>query len=326
MEQIIQDSSGIPVFVLFGPTASGKTEILKNLFSGDSAFCPAEVISADSMQVYRGLDIGTAKPDKSLQEALPHHLIDVLNPNEQFNAGIFVRLAGEAAADIWKRGKLPVLSGGAGFYLRNFIEGLSEAPPSDPELRNVIQSELMEKGASVLMDELKERDPVSAGRIHINDTYRIVRALEVTRRTGCPLSSFAENKPDEQKQFRFLTAALEWERAVLYERINRRTELMFSLGLADEVAALFKQNWTPRDPALKAIGYNEFFVEKEDGTYFLSEDLEGVQKLVAQNSRRYAKRQITWFKNVQNVRRIKLDQTKASFENALSTIKGLLSI
>ena len=184
------DASPTPVLVLFGPTASGKTNVLLRLFKGGLDRHEAEVVSADSMQVYRGMDIGTAKPSAQEREQLPHHLIDIRSPNEPFNAGDFVRLANEAIAGIAQRGAFPVVCGGTGFYLKNLIMGLPESPPADAAIRAALKSELHEKGAAALMEELAQGDPVSAERIHLNDVYRLLRALEVLRLSGRPLSSF----------------------------------------------------------------------------------------------------------------------------------------
>ena len=312
----------IPVLVLFGPTASGKTNILLELFNSSAgnidnySVQKGEIISADSMQVYRGMDIGTAKPSKEERQKLPHHLIDIRDPCEQFNAGDFVRLAETACAEIASRGNLPVVSGGTGFYLKNFILGLSEAPPSDKAIREKLKIEIKEKGAAALMDELASCDPVSAKRIHINDEYRILRAVEVFRTCGKPLSSF---KIDSQEQnainkesceasrsnFRFIIIGLSRPRDELYSRINQRCEEMFKAGLAGEVRALFEKGYTPDDPGLRAIGYREFFVNETDDTgavkWRLSQDSGGVKAMIAQNSRRYAKRQITFFSGIPNV-------------------------
>ncbi|GHV71055.1 tRNA dimethylallyltransferase 1 [Spirochaetia bacterium] len=308
-----------PVLLLFGPTASGKTAILRELFGagGDKKpFCGAEVVSADSMQVYRGMDIGTAKPEPRERAALPHHLIDIRNPDEQFNAGDFVRLADEACAGIARRGLLPVVSGGTGFYLKNFVLGLPESPPSDPVIRKTLKDELENRGAAALMAELENLDPVSAGRIHLNDSYRLLRALEVCRASGRPLSSFApgggggENPPDRRPSYRFLVLALKRDRDELYRRINERCSLMFRSGLPEEVKALSDSGFTPQDPGLRAIGYREFFVEEpgSGGPVYrpqacrLSTDLAGVEALVAQNSRRYAKRQITYCASIPGIK------------------------
>ncbi|MCL2196934.1 MAG: tRNA (adenosine(37)-N6)-dimethylallyltransferase MiaA [Treponema sp.] len=301
-----------PVLILFGPTASGKTGILLELFNSSNGGIPAgmraEVISADSMQVYRGMDIGTAKPSADEINRLPHHLIDIREPSEQFNAGDFVRLAGEACIEISSRGNLPVVSGGTGFYLKNFIMGLSEAPPSNREVREQLKVELFEKGASTLMEELAVCDPVSAARIHINDEYRMLRALEVYRSCGKPLSSFEINSKDNnadstRNNFRFIIIGLSRPREELYNRINLRCAQMFKQGLPDEVKSLYEKGYTPNDPGLRAIGYREFFIEDSQAPrlWRLSQDIDGVQALIAQNSRRYAKRQITFFKNLPDV-------------------------
>jgi tRNA dimethylallyltransferase len=281
------------VLVLFGPTGSGKTELLEKLFAGAGSVCPAEVVSADSMQVYRGMDIGTAKPQADLFARLPHHLIDIRNPDEQFNAGDFVRLADEACADIVRRGKLPVVSGGTGFYLRSFVLGLPETPPSDPLIRESVQGELRSRGAAALLEELAACDPVSAARIHRNDTYRLARALEVFRSSGRPLSSYPQTGAGSRAQYHFLILGLRRNRDEVYRRINERCTLMFRQGLPEEVARLRAAGYGPGDPGMKAIGYREFFVE---------ESPERVQALVARNSRRYAKRQITFFASIPQVR------------------------
>ncbi|MDR0376002.1 MAG: tRNA (adenosine(37)-N6)-dimethylallyltransferase MiaA, partial [Treponema sp.] len=178
-------AASINVLVLFGPTAVGKTGVVEELFAGNGA-PRAEIVSADSMQVYKGMDIGTAKPSVGLRERLPHHLIDIRTPDQSYNAGDFVRLAEEAIARIAERSALPVVSGGTGFYLKNFIMGLPEAPPSDESARRALKAELREQGAEALARELAACDPVSASRIHINDEYRLLRALEVFRLTGKP--------------------------------------------------------------------------------------------------------------------------------------------
>jgi len=250
------------------------------------------------MQVYRGMDIGTAKPSPREQSRIPHHLIDIKNPDEQFNVGEFVRRAEEVCLAAAGRGALPVVSGGTGFYLKNLVQGLSEAPPSDHLIRQSLKAELLSRGAASLMEELRGADPVSAERIHINDVYRLLRALEVYRLTGQPLSFFAASP--KKVTDTFLLIGLRRSREELYRRINARTAAMFSAGLPAEVNRLFQAGYTPSDPGLKAIGYREFFVE-ENG-WRLSCDMAGVQALIAQNSRRYAKRQVTFFASLPDVK------------------------
>jgi tRNA dimethylallyltransferase len=282
------------------------------------------------MQVYRGMNIGTAKPSPEEREKLPHHLIDIRDPSQQFNAGDFVRLANETCAQIASRGKLPVVSGGTGFYLKNFILGLSEAPPSDKSIREQLKQELKEKGAAALMEELTSCDPKSAGRIHINDEYRMLRALEVYHSCGRPLSSFEANTGEKHSNLNFIIIGLSRPRDELYKRINLRCEEMFKQGLPAEVKSLFEAGYTPDDPGLRAIGYREFFIEAAEdhansadkrGKWRLSEDIDGVQALVAQNSRRYAKRQITFFSGIPNVNWLEAGQND---EETAAQIKKLL--
>jgi tRNA dimethylallyltransferase len=331
----------IPVLVLFGPTASGKTEILgrfaARLEGGIGPWRALELVSADSMQVYRGMDTGTAKPSPEERRRIPHHLIDIRDPDEQFNAGDFVRLADECCAQIVCRGALPVVSGGTGFYLKNFIQGLSAAPPSDRAVREALREELRLRGAASLMAELSRVDPPSAARIHLNDEYRLLRALEVFRLSGRPLSSFqpfpdgqspsgGQSVPDGSSpegageggrgEYRFLIIGLRRERGELYRRIDERCALMFRSGLADEVKALVERGYGPGDPGLRAIGYREFFIPAAGGEGGLpnlrgsriAADLAAVEALTARNSRRYAKRQICYFASLPQVRWIDLGE------------------
>jgi len=301
------------VLVLFGPTASGKTDLLLRHFGGGGALKGgdqrAEVVSADSMQVYRGMDIGTAKPSPEERLKLTHHLIDIRNPDEQFTAGDFVRLAREAIDGIARRGNIPIVAGGTGFYLKNLVLGLPEAPPSEQAIRDALKRELQEKGASALMEELARLDPVSAGKIHLNDEYRLLRALEVQRLCGRPLSSFNVSGADAPG-YDFRVICLYRPREELYRRINERCAAMFAKGLPEEVQRLYEKGYTPRDPGLRAIGYREFFVEDPptSGVFRLSRDIAGVQALVAMNSRRYAKRQITFFSSLPGARWVNADE------------------
>ena len=307
--------------MLFGPTAAGKTELLEGLFTGGAPI-GAELVSADSMQVYRGMDIGTAKPSPGLRKILPHHLIDIREPDEPFNAGDFVRLADEACAGIARRGRLPVVSGGTGFYLKNFIYGLSEAPPSDPALRAALKQELAEKGPAALAAELARADPPSAARIHPNDSCRLLRALEVCR-SGRPLSSFAAGGNFPRPGYRFLIVELLRPRAELYRRIELRCREMFRAGLPGEVECLFRRGFKPGDPGLRAIGYREFFVRDETespAAWKLSSYIEGVRALVARNSRRYAKRQILFFSSIKEAIRLEAETARGGILDLLTAL------
>jgi tRNA dimethylallyltransferase len=322
------DEQQLPVIVLFGPTASGKTEILERLFadSGENLLScgqtGAEIVSADSMQVYQGMDIGTAKVTPEVRKHLPHHLIDICDPREQFDAAKFINLADKACIDIFSRGKIPVISGGTGFYLKNFIQGLSEAPPANPEIRKQLEIEREQFGIERLAEELKACDPISAARIHLHDEYRLLRALEVYRSSGEPLSNFAQSgSMKDRPSYRFLTIGLTCPREKLYERINLRCTKMFQDGLADEIRALHEAGYGPNDPGLKAIGYKEFFVQDENGNVQISKDLQEVERLIARNSRRYAKRQILYFSSIPDVVWI---ETEPGIDHMLEKINLLL--
>jgi tRNA dimethylallyltransferase len=252
------------------------------------------------MQVYRGMDIGTAKPSPQLRALVPHHLIDILDPDREFNVGDFVHLADAAVRDIGSRGKLPVVSGGTGFYLKNFIQGLPPTPPSDADIRTQLKTELRAVGVEPLIRELVDCDAVSAGRIHPNDTYRLLRALEVFRLSGKPLSSFSVTE-DVREAFDFLLIGLERPREELYARIDTRCAQMFKDGLAEEVRSLFKKYGSDA-PGMRAIGYKEFFQNGQFRT-----DFGEIESLIARNSRRYAKRQITFFASLPGVIRLNAD-------------------
>jgi tRNA dimethylallyltransferase len=316
--QVRDPGNPAPVFILLGPTASGKTALLEELFDPALSPAPVEIISADSMQVYRGMDIGTAKPDPALRNRIPHHLIDIRDPSEQFNAGDFVRLAHRACGEIRSRSRLPVISGGTGFYLRSFIFGLSPAPPSNGALRGALKEELAQKGPGPLFEELGRRDPESARRIHINDTYRLLRALEVCRSSGLPLSSFSPPAAP-RSGYRFLIVGIRRPRNELYRLVAARCDDMFRRGLYGEVRGLFQRGYTPRDPGLRAIGYREFFIETQSG-YEISGDIPGVKNLVERNSRHYVKRQETFFSSIPQVVWVSV----ATGRKTLDLLRGLI--
>jgi tRNA dimethylallyltransferase len=251
------------------------------------------VVSADSMQAYRGMDIGTAKPDAALRSRLPHHLLDIRGIDEQYTVGDFVRLADEACARIAAAGRLPLLSGGTGFYARNFICGLPTGPAADTALREEVRRDLAERGAAALRDELAARDPRSAERIHENDLYRLTRALEITRGTGRPMSDFA-GPSGPRSAFRFAVIGIERPREELAARIEARVDAMMAAGLAEETAGLRRAGYGRDAPGMQAIGYREFFEAADDG----EPDLARVAEAIKRDTRRYAKRQMTFFRGL----------------------------
>ena len=256
----VKQESKIPVIVIFAPTASGKTALTKELFSkqGSHFILNAEVISADSQAVYKGMDIGTAKPEPELQKILPHHLINILNPDQQYNVSDFLDQADQLCQDIYSRGKIPVVCGGTGFYIRSFLYGIPKTPESDEALRNQLKERIQKEGNAALYEELKKIDPQSAKKIHPNDSYRICRALEVYYLSGKTRSDFAIT-PTLRPQYDFTFIVLDPPREVLYERINQRVDQMISQGLEQEVKSLLAQGYTKDSPAMKAIGYQEWF-------------------------------------------------------------------
>ena len=249
------------------------------------------MISADSMQVYRGMDIGSAKPPENLLSRLPHHLIDIRNPDEQFHAGDFIALADRAVEQITGAGKIPVLSGGTAFYFKNFIYGLPSTPPSDPGIRSLLEKERQRRGLQVLYEELQKSDPAAAVRVAPRDGYRIQRALEIIRSTGRPLSSFdAPSVPRDL--YEFLVLGLERPREELYRRIDSRVNQMMDQGLEEEVKGLFRKGYSEENPGMQGIGYREFFSARRRGCVNRSLIIGEIQ----QNSRHYAKRQLTFFR------------------------------
>jgi tRNA dimethylallyltransferase len=285
-------NEGGPVVVIFGPTAVGKTDLLVQLFPETAE---AEVIAADSMQVYRHLDVGTAKPGPEVLGRIPHHLISVVEPTHQFNAGEFVRRADALVRQIAARRRLPVVSGGTAYYLRSFLFGLPEAPAGDAEVRRRLRQELEEGGLEPLLQELERVDPVSRERIAPRDSYRVLRALEVWRTAGKPLVEF--RTPSEARaEYRTLLIGLHRDREELYARIDERVEAMFAAGLVQEIRVLAAAGYGPGDPGMRGIGYQEFFTMKAGCLSWF-----GVKDLIQRNSRRYAKRQLTFFRSIPGV-------------------------
>jgi tRNA dimethylallyltransferase len=280
----------IPVIIVFGPTAVGKTAFLLNLSK------TAEIINLDSLQVYKYMDIGTAKPDSDIRERIKHHLVDFLEPDREFGAGDFCAAADALCSEIYSRGKVPVISGGNAFFLKSFIYGMPKAPKSNEKIRAVILSRLEKEGLEILAEELEKIDPDYLNKIGKNDSYRIARALEVWYTSGRPLSSYAI--PDkEREQYDFLLIGLFREREELYERINIRVDAMFDAGLYDEFLQLRAMGYDSASPGMGGIGYSEFFALDDNPSL----SVDDIREKVKLNTRHYAKRQITFFRKLDNV-------------------------
>ena len=282
-----------PLVFVLGPTAVGKSSLVLEHLSD-----ACEIINGDSQQVYRRLDIGSAKPTAEQQARLPHHLIDIGDPAEQYSVGRFVREAEALIPQIIERGKIPIVLGGSGFYIRNLIYGLPEAPVASALHRDSLMRELTERGARSMHHELSRVDETSAARITPSDRYRIVRALEVYRTTGRPLSSFGVGEVP-RGDYSLLIIGLQRPREELYERIERRVDSMFANRLVDEVLHILELGYTPDSPGLRGIGYRELLSGQSQ-----SDAIETIKR----NSRRYAKRQMTFFRRLPAVKWYTPDQ------------------
>ncbi|HBW47286.1 TPA: tRNA (adenosine(37)-N6)-dimethylallyltransferase MiaA [bacterium] len=271
--------------VLVGPTASGKTELIFELAQISKGNASFEVISADAFQVYRGMDIGTAKPSTDILKAVKHYLVDILEPNETFSAGEFIRIAEKKMEEILSRDKRPIVCGGSGLYITSLISGMHELPSADPELRR------KKLGREELLSQLRLIDSESAEQLRSESDSRIIRRLEICSGMGLPMSEILKLEKLKSK-FSFKVFRIEVVRKKLYERINKRVEEMFEKGFIEEVKRLIKDGINSDMPSQRAIGYREVH-EYLEGK--MSE--EELKVLVAANSRHYAKRQETWFRH-----------------------------
>ncbi len=285
-----------PVIVLVGPTAIGKTSLSLQLV--DRFDC--EIISMDSMQVYRYMDIGTAKPSQEEQALVRHHLLDLVNPDEQYDAARFVKDALEAIDSIAGRKRTVLLTGGTGLYQKALFEGLFTAMPTDQEIRHLLQHRLQEEGREVLHTELCKIDPLSGKRIHINDTQRLLRGLEIYLSSGRTWSDFLQEQKQEGQVPRFnrvYQVALTCERVELYQRIEKRSNMMIKHGLIEEVEQLRAMGYSEELPSMQSIGYRHVN-NLLSGRW----NRETMFEHLLRDTRRYAKRQMTWFGKNKNLR------------------------
>jgi tRNA dimethylallyltransferase len=275
------------IIIITGPTASGKTGLAVELaleFNG-------EIVNADSMQVYRYMDTGTAKPTADERKGVCHHLIDVVDPDEEFNASIYRRSAIPAINNIIEKNRICFVVGGTGLYIKTLLGGLMECPSSDPDLREALVKECMEKGSPFLHERLKKLDPESASRIHPNDKARVIRALEIISLSDKQPSSIMTMHAFGEKMFRTLKICLNVKRDDLYDRINRRCDHMIESGLVDETKALLERGYPSDLRSMKSLGYRHA-VSCLNKEWTLDEMIYNLKL----DTRRYAKRQVTWFR------------------------------
>lgn len=295
------------LLVICGPTASGKTSLAVKCAKA----LDTEIISADSMLVYKGLDIGTAKPTEEEKEGIKHHLIDVASPLESFSVSDYEKLALPIAERLLKEGKTPVVCGGTGFYVRALLyKSQFGNAGADEAVRKKYEAVLSDRGAVYLHKLLEDRDPESAKILHFNDTKRVIRALEIFEVTGKKKS---EQKDEEIPRFDFVSISVDFPRAALYERIERRVDKMFEDGLKEEVKGLLARGIDGKRQCMQGIGYKEV----AEGLRLGLSD-EEIAEAVKKNTRNYAKRQITFFKRMQN--HMLLSPQEAAAENVLSLL------
>lgn len=274
------------VIAVVGPTCSGKTGVgiaLSRLVDG-------EIVSADSRQIYKLIDIGTAKPTPRERRQVPHHLVDIVSLDEDISAGTFCRLAREAIGEIFSRNRVPLLVGGSGLYIRSVIDGLFDAPEVDDETREGLRKRLKSEGAEKLLEELKRVDPVAAKGLLPQNYKRILRALEVYYVSGKPISVLRAERTSTP-DFKTLQFGLSLERKELYRRIEKRVDDMIEAGLIDEVKELLRRGFDPNINSLQTVGYKEAIGYIRGKLRF-----EDMVALIKMNTRRYAKRQMTWFR------------------------------
>ena len=278
----------------------GKTAVAVDLarqFNG-------EIVGADSMQIYRRLNIGTAKPSAAERAAVPHHMVDILEPHENFDAAAYGRRAGACVAEMIRRGRLPFVVGGTGLYIKALIHGLTAAAPSDETLRAELKAELERSGSQAMHARLAQVDPQSARRIHPNDAFRILRAVEVFQITGRPMAAHHDEHGFARARFDALKIGLTLPRDRLYARIDRRVDVMLREGLVDEVRDLLAQGCQPCFKSMQALGYRHM-TDYLQGRLELAEAVRTLKR----DHRRYAKRQLTWFGADPQVRWLQPDQS-----------------
>lgn len=286
----------IPLIVVAGPTASGKTRLAVEIAKRYNG----EVVSADSMQIYKYMNIGTAKPTEEEMDGVAHHMLDIVSPNEPFSVAQYAQLAHSVIRNIHTAGKLPVMAGGTGLYIDNVVQNLQLAEAqTDFALRDRLTALAQEKGNLYLHETLRAVDPEAADAIHPGNIRRVVRALEVFYTTGDTFTNQNKNSKTEESPYHTIMLMPDWDRTVLYQRIGTRVECMMQDGLMEEFFCLVKMGYSKKLNAMQAIGYKELF----DYYYGLC-SLEEAVELIKRHSRRYAKRQLTWFRRYSDMIRL----------------------
>lgn len=306
-----------PVIIIAGPTASGKTGLsieLAKLISGS-------IVSADSMQIYRHMDIGTAKPDMAVRSGIKHYMIDEVDPDENFSVARYRKLALKYIDEIITSGRHPVITGGTGLYINSLLYNISFSETvCDKKLRESLKAEAAAKGNRHLYEGLMAIDPAAASKIHENDIKRIIRAIEVYTHTGIPISEHARLSRLETSAYDYIIFGLEWEREKLYQRIETRVDNMMEAGLVKEVEKLVEMGYNKCNTSMQGIGYKEV-LDYLNGKYSLEETV----YIIKRNTRRYAKRQMTWFRRIQETRWLVVDENTDFKELAKKIINDCIA-
>ena len=275
------------IVVICGPTGIGKTACAIRVAKAVNG----RIINADSMQIYRYMDIGTAKPTMAERNEIPHAMVNIIDPDDEFDAARFSEMADGFIKDFTSQGFVPIVAGGTGLYIKALVSGLFRARPADKAVIDRLTRDVQESGADVLHDRLTQIDPKAGARIHPNDSFRIIRALEIYETTGKPISEYHEEHRFSDQPYRALKIGLSMDRDILYGRINQRVDLMMEQGFLNEVESLMKMGYSPSLKSMGSLGYRHMAaylggtVSYEDSVALLKRD-----------TRRYAKRQLTWFR------------------------------
>jgi tRNA dimethylallyltransferase len=293
------------VIVITGATASGKSAVALEL----AERLDAEILSLDSIAVYRGMDIGTAKPSPADRARIPHHLLDLVAPDQDFSVACFLKAAHEAIAEIRSRGREAIFVGGTPMFLKGVLRGFDPGPPADWEFREAVEHDVSQHGLQALYDRLRQVDPLAAHRIAPTDKRRMIRALEVARHTGVPLSHRQTQFDQGRSAGECRVFAIHWPREQLHQRINCRVGQMFDAGLVDEVRGLLAKHGSLSRTAAQAVGYREVIDWLQTG-----DALEATIEQVAAHTRQLARRQETWFRSFSEVRQLSADASKSTHD------------
>lgn len=301
----------IPLIVVAGATASGKTSLAIEL----AKRLDGEIVSADSMQIYKYMDIGSAKPTAKERAEVRHHMIDFLVPSESYSVADYTEAAHGVISEITSRGKMPIMAGGTGLYINSVVNDVSFGEiDTNYKIRQELQELADREGSEKLIEMLREFDPVSADRLHPNNVRRVIRAIEFYRVTGVPISEHQEKTKQVKSRYNSVMLMIDWNREVLYDRINRRVDMMMDEGLIDEVKRLLEMVCTRDITSMQGIGYKEI-IDYIEGKRSLLEAVD----LIKQSSRRYAKRQLTWFRRDERIHM--LDATGDVVNEAMKIIR-----